>query len=1476
MRKFRHVWLFVTVWWLNASAQQFNEYLTVEIPIGAQAATNALWVKWAGVSRPGFSAPDSGHIYFNRSPGGGKLSNYRYKVVNPYVDSLTNEVIDNKLYNAESPNTRAIAFRPVDQPEMGTGVFYCVVALPVPGFDTLCSNEFQILVESPDAVTMKTPSGEITSLTPTFVWDVNPGVPYYHLILSDQSIKVDTTDSGKIDLQGLSIIWQAITPNTQMLYGAPDPSNTITADPPPLSTGQNYTWIVLNNYGNHPAFTSTRYGSINTFKIKGIPLKKPRSIYPVNVQLNSSDNKDIQFKWTDLDTNANTYKVYVYVGQELDGMKAQMIVWQTEVMATSSAETLGVNIDAASILTSNHYAWRVIAIDDKGAGTTGDTVSFNYTVPTGAVRIKTREQISVTGPDGTTIAESPVGLAKIEVEVLDGSMEAPLLFYTDIDGYLLRDRSAGTYRITAVKDEFESQTKTIVVSKNDTTSVTFFLQRPEATIYGKVVDESKKGINLANVYGISDRGDTVFTQADASGNFVLRCYGADWNIGAKMTGYKSVLPEKITVVPGENLSFGTVTMEKNPYTLSGIVKNGSGATLLGVNVRLLRDNVVIDEIPSTPQSGSFSFAVPSGSYTVTAEKTGFTSYSGNVDLLSSKSISISMQAGATLVRGYVYGKTWVGERQIIAPITRASVKFISVGSTDTISVISDVTYGDFNVSLPGDKSFLVYSSANGFISKAIPCSLKTQIKTTQAFNDTLQGLGMISGTVKYGISELGNASVSLISVSSGEVVVSGKTSANGHFEMRNIYDGNYMIRAGKDGYILDSIEGPDTLNVSNGKADPAQTVLFMKPGNKTIKWSIAGIENFSGSIKIKSPLQKTLPVSDSLSMSGPGIYVVTVDAAADSLIDLEYHRFNVLDSEMVHVDTVLMDVIHRNSGILTPVNGRVTLKLSSVNVLDSVVLYYKDAVASVFRTARDISSTKSYTFNILPPRDGSTMLYYFKAYRNKDVYGYDKETYQSFVKPDTSSLTKFEILPSSDDTLVYASNSSVRMTFKGYYSSAFLPDSSIDDQSISWKLTNPHGCSLVKTKGLEVTVKMGDARAFSTPVMLTATVDTNRTRVIGTARSVSTVFRVSGTDLKSITINRIDAGSPAISAFGFAEFIAEGKDSSGTVLALSPAWSVYPQSAGTISSRGVFRPYRKFSGSVRIFAEMSGVRGEYKAEGKDENGLEVQFMIVKKSTPDTAINGLGCTVIFPANAIESFETGLLKIATASLKNQIRRGNSLYRTVDSIAFDLTEINNVSFNLSHDSIRLELDIPSELRKQVSKQEIKIACWSEDSLKWQMLSNSVISEDKTKISAGITHFSQYSVLLGKGNSGYLKISPNPFSPYVWPRSINPTEKHLGACIEFQIDNESTPNDVKLRIYNVVGDLVWSLHIQNADGSAYTVWWDGRTSDREIIWTKPGYTIEEQGSKMCRNGRYFVVLHAKDTSNKEWRYMKQIVLFK
>jgi hypothetical protein len=448
-------------------AQQGNGYLIVMMPVTTVLPDSVVKIQWAGASRdplnPLYPPPDSGRIYYSRSPGGGVLSNYRNHVTRPWVDSSGGApvVCDNVylLPDLQSPVTRRYTgFIPSQQIDMGAGVFYCVVALPLTN-DTLVSNEFMLFVESPRVVERIAPVGTITELTPTFSWKANPGVPCYHVILSDQAIAFDTAN-GTINLQGLSIIWQAITPDNQIAYGTPDPSKTITADPPPLSPGSHYTWVVLNNYGNQPAFSSYRSVQLppGEFTLAGKGLRRPIPVFPAgDTTLTAAVNGTFSFRWTNLDTLANTYKIYVYVGSDfsgvLSGVSVQMAVWQTEVRA-AAGDTMSVAIDAASVLTNNKYVWRIMAIDNQGAGTAGDTASFRFRSPTGTMCLYTREIIPVARGGAIDTVVSAVGLVQATVEVLQGSMEAPILFYTDQSVNLVRTRPTGAYRITMVKDGF--------------------------------------------------------------------------------------------------------------------------------------------------------------------------------------------------------------------------------------------------------------------------------------------------------------------------------------------------------------------------------------------------------------------------------------------------------------------------------------------------------------------------------------------------------------------------------------------------------------------------------------------------------------------------------------------------------------------------------------------------------------------------------------------------------------------------------------------------------------------------------------------------------------------------------------------------------------------------------------------------------------------------------------------------------------
>ena len=103
---------------------------------------------------------------------------------------------------------------------------------------------------------------------------------------------------------------------------------------------------------------------------------------------------------------------------------------------------------------------------------------------------------------------------------------------------------------------------------------------------------------------------------------------------------------------------------------------------------------------------------------------------------------------------------------MIAPITNASVVFVRDGTTDSVGVVSDEIYGDYNVSLSGEKDYLMYSSADGFVSKDEPISFSTKLKTTQLLFDTLTGLGMVAGMVTMSSTgvAVANASISLIDI----------------------------------------------------------------------------------------------------------------------------------------------------------------------------------------------------------------------------------------------------------------------------------------------------------------------------------------------------------------------------------------------------------------------------------------------------------------------------------------------------------------------------------------------------------------------------------------------------------------------------------------------------------------------------------------------------------------------------------------
>ena len=218
------------------------------------------------------------------------------------------------------------------------------------------------------------------------------------------------------------------------------------------------------------------------------------------------------------------------------------------------------------------------------------------------------------------------------------------------------------------------------------------------------------------------------------------------------------------------------------------------------------------------------------------------------------------------------------------------------------------------------------------------------------------------------------------------------------------------------------------------------------------------------------------------------------------------------------------------------------------------------------------SRSLSYTFKFRPPKDGSILNYYFKTYRKSDVYGYSAQTFNTYVNPDTSRLSKLQLVPSSNDTMMLAAKSQIQISLQGYAGSTFSPKT-IPEAAVRWKLVNaPNGTRFIDSTGAQIIIATG-SDSSATPVRLQASIDTTLQRVgplLAPDPEAALYFNVSSKPLTGVTVNRIDAGNPlpvATSALSQAEFIATGQDAHNNVVTISPQWSISPVQAGAISLR---------------------------------------------------------------------------------------------------------------------------------------------------------------------------------------------------------------------------------------------------------------------------------------------------------------------
>lgn len=499
---------------------------------------------------------------------------------------------------------------------MTGGVYYCRVSNNADGD---WSAEFKIYIDVTDSVSYISPASNelLDNLTPVFTWQQLTRVPYYSILVFDGEPNIESGDSLTITA---NVMWGAITNQTSIAYGTPDPSGYYNnLNPPPLMQGFTYAWLVMKNYSGTPSMNSNDIITYRLFRVSPVAsCNAPVLISPAN-SASMTDTANIVLSWQPA-AGANNYKV-VLKRIEMGGIGAngylEVPVWSEYTNATN------ITVPANIAFNTNTYSWYVIALDSTGKGKKSAVWNFYYENTTD---VELELHFVEVEPDGNT--NVPGAIVFIETTTGVKLNNYPLV--ANGNGWYFYDVPAGTYNMTVKKEGFDTGLFSWTATQPGPLNQEFTLIRSLYNISGIVQDDIGSlvsGVQINATY--SGTTYTVSTSSQTNGIFSFSAgrSNGDWIIIASKSGYKTATVTA-SVPPGEfdfNLS-EPIILTRNVNTLSGKVTNDSAQGINNAEIKVSENgNPSNFYITYTNSTGDYTINLPDGSWVINVTKSGFVS-----------------------------------------------------------------------------------------------------------------------------------------------------------------------------------------------------------------------------------------------------------------------------------------------------------------------------------------------------------------------------------------------------------------------------------------------------------------------------------------------------------------------------------------------------------------------------------------------------------------------------------------------------------------------------------------------------------------------------------------------------------------------------------------------------------------------------------------------------------------------------------
>ncbi|MCF7918940.1 MAG: carboxypeptidase-like regulatory domain-containing protein [Candidatus Cloacimonetes bacterium] len=655
--------------------------------------------------------------------------------------------------------------------ELGLSVSVYRGILHNPEYDYL-SIEFPIIVEAGEATQMTYPpnGATISEPMPIFQWEVNPGVPYYLIGVSDTPFVIEHDENGDAMVTGIETVWQVLTYDTALMYGMPDPSGYFENSAPPLIPGNEYNWIVINCYGNDPLLSSKVVGSPFAFyfdsenTIPSVQLLTPGYYEPLS-------SAEINFSWTEV-TEAMYYQIQVFEIHQQGGNSGNYLVWDQVTTNTD------IDMNASSILINADYNWKVYATSSEevsSVSSVSEQGHFIYDIAVGTLALHIRDNYG-----------SPVPFATAEIDPITGSSDNFPLAINE-NGNEDKTIPVGEYLLEVSKEGFEPRDTIFVIEENQTTQVTVEMIYSPAYFYGRVTDTSGYVINNAIVNAEDSYGNERTVTA-VNGNYLMAVTPDTWTLKANKQGWLLLSDQVAGIEAGENLQLPDLVMTESSRSIQGYVRNSSALPLMRVHVSASSGGTEYYSL--TDANGFYSFSgVNFGQYLIQSVKPGYTALNEETIVISPASPAVTSVPDIILQPAAMVNGT---ARNGVVGLKNVTVTAIPAMGNPINTITDD--YGDYQLNLlAGTYNMCAYREHY---------SCQTTYQISLATSETLDNLdfvllpnnALIRGTV---LSE--NNPLPDVLITAGDSYT--LTGEDGNYEL-SIYPGTYTLTAYRQGYTV--------------------------------------------------------------------------------------------------------------------------------------------------------------------------------------------------------------------------------------------------------------------------------------------------------------------------------------------------------------------------------------------------------------------------------------------------------------------------------------------------------------------------------------------------------------------------------------------------------------------------------------------------------------------------------------------------